>query len=73
MPVRGVDRFHNFAHVSAPDVDLSPESLAWHRRVMLAQNDAIYEMVAEADGAAAPSVWAAAEAAAPRSMRAFEM
>ncbi|MDP6976153.1 MAG: phytanoyl-CoA dioxygenase family protein [Acidimicrobiales bacterium] len=51
MPVRGVDRFHNFAHVSAPDVDLSPESLAWHRRVMLAQNDAIYESTEDVDGA----------------------
>jgi hypothetical protein len=48
--VRGEDRFGHFEHVPAPEADLSDESLAWHRRILKAQNDAMYEGVEDAEG-----------------------
>lgn len=41
--VRGEDRYGHFRHVPAPAGDLSQEALAWHRRILSAQNEVLYE------------------------------
>ncbi len=43
MLVRGQDRFGHFVQVPPPEDDLTPEALAWHRRIMGTQNEAIYQ------------------------------
>ena len=50
--VRGEDRFSNFVHVPPPESDLSDEAMVWHRRILLAQNDAIYQGLAGTEGEA---------------------
>ena len=47
MLVRGEDRYGHFQLVPAPGADLSEDALAWHRHILTAQNEALY------DGAAA--------------------
>ncbi len=42
MLVRGQDRYGHFQLVPPPQEDLSDEAMAWHRRVMAAQNEALY-------------------------------
>ena len=43
MPVRGNDRYGHFHHVPAPESDLSKDAMAWHRRILAAQNEALYD------------------------------
>ena len=43
MPVRGSDRYGHFHHVPPPAEDLSAEALAWHERILGAQNAALYD------------------------------
>lgn len=45
MPVRGEDRYGNFKRVPAPDDDLSEAAMRWHRRILAAQNEAMYDGV----------------------------
>ncbi len=40
--VRGEDRFGHFRHVPSPTLDMDDEAMAWHRRILLAQNEAMY-------------------------------
>jgi hypothetical protein len=40
--VRGEDRYGHFRHVPPPSSDLSDEAMAWHARILDAQNDAMY-------------------------------
>ena len=47
MLVRGEDRHGHFRLVPPPVSDLSADALAWHRHILAAQNEALY------DGAAA--------------------
>ena len=47
MLVRGEDRHGHFRLVPPPGADLSEDALAWHRHILTAQNEALY------DGAAA--------------------
>lgn len=42
MLVRGEDRYGNFTLVPPPESDLSVEALAWHKRILDAQNAAFY-------------------------------
>ena len=42
MLVRGQDRFGHFQLVPPPEEDLSDQAMAWHRRVLAAQNQALY-------------------------------
>jgi len=53
MLVRGEDRYGHFEPVPPPDGNMTEESIAWHRRVVGAQNDALYEGAAKRDGAVA--------------------
>ena len=41
--VRGEDRHGHFELVPPPEHDLTPEALAWHRRILDAQAEALYE------------------------------
>ena len=41
--VRGEDRYGHFELVPAPTHDLSPEGLSWHRQILAAQSQALYE------------------------------
>lgn len=41
--VRGNDRFGNFQHVPPPVADLSANAMAWHARILEAQNEAMYD------------------------------
>lgn len=41
--VRGADRYSHFDLVPPPEEDLAPEALAWHRRILGAQADALYQ------------------------------
>lgn len=41
--VRGEDRYGHFELVPAPEGDLTPEALAWHRRILGAQAEALYQ------------------------------
>jgi len=41
--VRGNDRFGNFQHVPPPGADLSADAMAWHARILEAQNEAMYD------------------------------
>ncbi|MGY8997758.1 MAG: phytanoyl-CoA dioxygenase family protein, partial [Alphaproteobacteria bacterium] len=43
MLVRGQDRHGHFISVPGPEGDLTPEALAWHRRIIGTQNEAIYD------------------------------
>lgn len=43
MLVRGEDRYGHFDLVPPPSADLSDEALAWHSRILAAQNDALYD------------------------------
>ncbi|MEM7173594.1 MAG: phytanoyl-CoA dioxygenase family protein [Pseudomonadota bacterium] len=43
MLVRGEDRYGHFELTPPPDADLSDQCLAWHRRVLSSQNDALYD------------------------------
>lgn len=43
MLVRGQDRYGHFQHLPAPAADLSDEALAWHKRILTAQNEALYD------------------------------
>ncbi len=43
MLVRGEDRYGHFLPVPAPRQDLSDDALAWHRRILTAQNETMYE------------------------------
>ncbi|MDE0714980.1 MAG: phytanoyl-CoA dioxygenase family protein [Gammaproteobacteria bacterium] len=42
MLVRGKDRFGHFSHVDPPAGELDEAALGWHRRILDAQNDALY-------------------------------
>ena len=42
MLVRGEDRYGHFKLVPPPSEDLSAEAMAWHARILAAQNEAIY-------------------------------
>ena len=42
MLVRGEDRYGHFTLVPPPAADLSDEAMAWHARILAAQNQAIY-------------------------------
>ena len=41
--VRGKDRFGHFELVPPPEHDFAPEALVWHRRILDAQAEALYE------------------------------
>ena len=41
--VRGEDRYGHFEPVPPPQDDLTPEALSWHRRILGAQGDALYQ------------------------------
>ena len=41
--VRGEDRYGHFELVPPPEDDLTPEAFAWHRRILGAQADALYQ------------------------------
>ena len=41
--VRGEDRLGHFELVPPPEEDLAPDALAWHRRILGAQADALYQ------------------------------
>ena len=41
--VRGEDRHGHFELVPPPEDDLAPEALAWHRRILHAQSEALYQ------------------------------
>ena len=41
--VRGEDRYGHFELVPPPEDDLAPEALAWHRRILDTQSEALYE------------------------------
>ena len=41
--VRGKDRHGHFELVPPPEEDLAPDALAWHRRILGAQADALYQ------------------------------
>jgi len=43
MLVRGTDRYGHFRHVPSPESDLSEDAMAWHSRILAAQNEAIYD------------------------------
>ena len=47
MLVRGEDRFGHFDHVPPPAADLSSDALAWHARILAAQNEAYYDGAAQ--------------------------
>lgn len=40
--VRGEDKFGHFRHVPSPSGDMDDDALAWHQRILLAQNEAMY-------------------------------
>lgn len=42
MLLRGRDRFGHFEPVPPPSSDLAPGALAWHARILAAQNDSLY-------------------------------
>lgn len=45
MPVRGEDRFGHFRHIPSPTEDLADEAIAWHHKILIAQNEAMYDGV----------------------------
>jgi len=45
MLVRGEDRYGNFQLVPPPDEDLSVDAMEWHRKILAAQNKAMYDNV----------------------------
>ncbi len=40
--VRGRDRYGHFQHVPPPSGDMTREAMAWHSRILSAQNQAMY-------------------------------
>lgn len=42
MLVRGKDRFGHFQNIPSPQDDLSDDAIAWHERILRAQNEAMY-------------------------------
>ncbi len=42
MLVRGEDRYGHFCHVDPPASELDEAALDWHRRILIAQNEALY-------------------------------
>lgn len=40
--VRGEDKFGHFQHVPSPTRDMDDDAIAWHRRILSAQNEAMY-------------------------------
>jgi len=51
MLVRSEDRYAHFHSVPPPHADLSGDAMDWHRRILSAQNEALYE------GAATTTKW----------------
>ena len=51
MLVRGEDRFRHFKLVPPPQHDLSPGAIKWHHKILNAQNEAMYDGIAEAQSA----------------------
>ena len=43
MLVSGSDKYNNFIHVPAPQEDLSEQALAWHKKILDAQNKVFYK------------------------------
>lgn len=43
MLARGQDRYGHFRHVPAPTSDFTEDSQAWHRTILSAQNEAMYD------------------------------
>jgi hypothetical protein len=43
MLVRGADRYGHLQLVPPPSADLSEEAMAWHRHILTAQNEALYD------------------------------
>lgn len=43
MLVRGEDRYSHFRLVPAPSDDLSDDAMTWHQRILIAQNEAMYD------------------------------
>jgi ectoine hydroxylase-related dioxygenase (phytanoyl-CoA dioxygenase family) len=41
--VRGEDRYGHFHHIPSPAEDLDEEAIAWHTRILKAQNEALYD------------------------------
>lgn len=50
MLVRGEDPYGNFQHFPAPEADLSETAMAWHNRILTAQNEALYDGADEGAG-----------------------
>lgn len=53
MLLRGEDRYGHFNLVPPPQADMSQDAIAWHRTVVGAQNDALYDGAENRDGAIA--------------------
>lgn len=51
MLVRGEDRYGNFEMVPPPADNMTDDAIAWHNRVVMSQNDALYEGAERLDGA----------------------
>lgn len=51
MLVRGEDRYGHFEQVPPPIGNMTQESIAWHNRVVMSQNDALYDGAEKLDGA----------------------
>ena len=51
MPVRGEDKFNNFIHLPEPAKELDESGLAWHRKIVIAHNDALYDGAENMDSA----------------------
>lgn len=49
MLVRGEDRYGNFHQVPEPETDMSDQAVAWHTRILSAQNEAIYDGAEDAE------------------------
>lgn len=42
MLVRGKDRFGHLEQIPSPEDDMSEQALSWHKRILVAQNEAMY-------------------------------
>jgi non-heme Fe2+,alpha-ketoglutarate-dependent halogenase len=51
MLVRGKDKYNNFIHLPEPEEELDESGLAWHRKIVIAHNDALYDGAANMDSA----------------------
>ena len=45
MLVRGVDHHHYFESIPSPEADMCASAMAWHNKILTAQNEALYEGV----------------------------